>query len=203
MCNVRVITNYNCTLHPSALINETKEVMQSPFLSRSKLPSALSPGRSRYRPEFAEIAKKLCALGATHAELADTFAVGSTTIDCWSMQHPEFRDALSIGNNKAANARVERALYQRAVGYSYETIKVCDGEIVKVRIRKHVPPDVKACVFWLKRRLPQEWDNDRTNSLPGPPEIGPHNAESMLFDRLSGMLDRMEARKNRSRGTHK
>jgi hypothetical protein len=36
---------------------------------------------------------------------------------------------VSIGNNKAADARVERALYQRAVGYSYETIqtKVCDN----------------------------------------------------------------------------
>jgi hypothetical protein len=177
--------------------------MRSNFFSR--LPSALSPGTSRYRPEFAEIAKKLCALGATHAELADTFAVGSTTIGCWSMQHPEFRDALSIGNNKAANARVERALYQRAVGYSYETvqIKVCDGEIVKVRSRKHVPPDVKGCLFWLKRRLPQEWDNHRTNTVPGAPEIGPHNAERALLDRVLGMARRMEAAKDRSRGTHK
>jgi len=32
-----------------------------------------------------------------------------------------------------------------------------DGVITKVPYREHVPPDVTACIFWLKNRKPHEW----------------------------------------------
>jgi hypothetical protein len=52
------------------------------------------------------------------------------------------------------DARVEQSLYQRAVGYSFKSEKVfCnkDGEVTRVPIVEHVPPDVTAQIFWLKR----------------------------------------------------
>ena len=52
------------------------------------------------------------------------------------------------------------SLYQRAVGYSYETIKIfCDknGNVTKMPYREHVPPDVTAQIFWLKNRDPAHW----------------------------------------------
>jgi hypothetical protein len=35
----------------------------------------------------------------------------------------------------------------------------CDknGNVTKVPYREHVPPDVTACIFWLKNRKPADW----------------------------------------------
>jgi hypothetical protein len=57
-------------------------------------------------------------------------------------------------------APVEQSLYQRAVGYSLNSEKIfCnkDGEVTRVPIVEHVPPDVTAQIFWLKNRKPSEW----------------------------------------------
>jgi hypothetical protein len=59
-----------------------------------------------------------------------------------------------------ADARVERSLYMRAVGYSYDAEKIfCDknGKVTRVPYREHVPPDVTAQIFWLKNRDPAHW----------------------------------------------
>jgi hypothetical protein len=59
-------------------------------------------------------------------------------------------------------ARVERSLDQRAVGYERDAVKIfCskDGKITKVPYREHVPPDVTACIFWLKNRDPARIGN--------------------------------------------
>jgi hypothetical protein len=60
-----------------------------------------------------------------------------------------------------ADERVERSLYQRAIGYTYDTVKILKPagttEPVIVPYRRHVPPDVTACIFWLKNRRPDEW----------------------------------------------
>jgi hypothetical protein len=53
------------------------------------------------------------------------------------------------------------ALYHRAVGYSYDAVKVFmpanSDKPVLVPYREHVPPDTTACIFWLKNRRPKEW----------------------------------------------
>jgi hypothetical protein len=48
----------------------------------------------------------------------------------------------------------------RAVGYSFNSEKIfCnkDGEVTRVPIVEHVPPDVTAQIFWLKNRDPAHW----------------------------------------------
>jgi hypothetical protein len=32
-----------------------------------------------------------------------------------------------------------------------------EGEVIRVPIRKHVPPDTGACMNWLKNRMPDKW----------------------------------------------
>jgi hypothetical protein len=67
--------------------------------------------------------------------------------------------SLKAGKEEA-DSRVEQSLCQRAVGYSFESEKVfCnkDGEVTRVPIVEHVPPDVTACIFWLKNRDPAHW----------------------------------------------
>lgn len=112
-----------------------------------------------YQASFAKQAEKLCLLGATDEQLAEFFEVCSKTIQRWSAQHPEFCLALKDGKT-AADQRVERSLYHRAVGYTYDAVKIFmtkEGEPLYAPYKEHVPPDVTATIFWLKNRQPAKW----------------------------------------------
>lgn len=114
---------------------------------------------SKYKPEFAEQAVKLCQLGATDPELANFFGVGTSTLDSWRALFPEFNEALKVGK-ASADDRVERSLYQRANGYSHPDVQIfCnkDGVVTKVECVKNYAPDTVACIFWLKNRRKDEW----------------------------------------------
>jgi hypothetical protein len=113
---------------------------------------------SKFKPEFTEQARKLCRLGATDGEMADFFGVVVSTFHLWKLQHPEFAKALKAAK-AAADERVVRSLYQRAVGYEHEDvdIRVVAGKLTKTKLRKHYPPDTTACIFWLKNRQRGDW----------------------------------------------
>jgi hypothetical protein len=117
------------------------------------------PGRpTLYKPEYAEIARNYCLLGATNDELATFFDVSARTVDDWLKVHPEFATAVQNGR-AAADAAIARKLYQRAMGYDYDTKKIFiyRGEPVKVDHTVHMPPDVGACIFWLRNRRRRQW----------------------------------------------
>ncbi|WP_079246883.1 hypothetical protein [Sphingomonas turrisvirgatae] len=113
-----------------------------------------------YRDEFVEQAKKLCELGATDMELADFFEVDVSTIYRWKIAHPEFCEALIAGKD-ACDDRVERSLYNRAVGYSFPAVKIfmpANAEApVYAPYTEHVPPDTGAAMSWLKNRRGDKW----------------------------------------------
>lgn len=113
---------------------------------------------TKYKPEYAEQAAKLCKLGATDAQLADFFDVAVSTIALWKVQHKEFSDAIKVPKAEA-DERVEQSLFRRATGYECDEvdIRVVNGEVVQTKIRKHYPPDPTAMIFWLKNRSPKEW----------------------------------------------
>ena len=118
---------------------------------------------SSYDPEYARQAVKLCELGATDADLADFFEVSIVTINAWKQKHPEFLKSLKIGK-EIPDDRVERSLYNRAVGYTYESVKIFNGVqgVVTVPYLEHVPPDPTSCFFWLKNRRQDEWREKQT-----------------------------------------
>ncbi len=111
-----------------------------------------------YKPEYVEQAKKLCLLGATDRELADFFKVSEQTLNAWKTQHTEFLESLKVGKEQA-DQRVERSLYQRAVGYSHPDVHVSNfqGDVTLTPITKHYPPETTAGIFWLKNRKPEDW----------------------------------------------
>lgn len=113
---------------------------------------------SKYKTDFAEKAAKLCALGATDAQLADFFEVSVSTINLWKVQHKEFSESIKVPKVEA-DERVEQSLYRRALGYEHDEvdIRVIDHEVVITPIRKYYPPDSTAMIFWLKNRRPVEW----------------------------------------------
>lgn len=119
----------------------------------------------KYNPEYHDDwAWSLAIRGATDQEIADSFGVSRRTIIRWRQEHESFEEAIIRGKS-GADAKVERSLFKRALGYDYEeTEKVIevdkDGnpKPAKVRTKKvHVPADVGAMCFWLKNRAPDEW----------------------------------------------
>lgn len=59
------------------------------------------------------------------------------------------------------NLKVEEALLKAALGYEYEETEVIaskDGRNSRVKkIKRVVPPDTTAIIFWLKTRNPSKW----------------------------------------------
>lgn len=121
---------------------------------------------TKFRPEFVEQAEKLCLLGATDDEIADFFGVTDRTLDRWKHTHEDFCRSLKVGK-EAADNRVERSLYQKAVGYTFDSEKVFQfqGEIVRAEIKEHVPPSDTATFFWLKNRRPKDWRDKTTTEI--------------------------------------
>lgn len=119
---------------------------------------------TKYKPEFVKIAYKLCQLGATDLEVADTLGISHDTLYRWKREKPEFSDALKVGK-EVCDDRVEMSLYKRAIGYEQENVKIFQykGEEVVVPYIEKVQPDTTAAIFWLKNRRPKEY---RANPEP-------------------------------------
>jgi len=118
------------------------------------------PAHSKYDPSRLEDVRRLCELfGATNFEIAQFLGVGERTVYTWQTQYPEFKEACKLGK-EVSDQRVVRRLYERSVGYSYESEKIFmtkDGAIVRAETVVHVPPDVKASELWLTNRMPEDW----------------------------------------------
>ena len=115
-----------------------------------------------YRPENAEIARKTCIVGATNESLAERFGVCRRTIDNWIATIPEFSDAVRQGREVADEAVIS-ALFARATGMEQKMTKVfCHrGQPVTANYTVQLPPDVRACFFWLRNRRPWQWRENR------------------------------------------
>jgi hypothetical protein len=123
----------------------------------------LEPKRGRptvFSVEMAERAYSAAQQGATDAEIAEFLEIGTTTFYRWCHEHPEFREATRLGK-EAADDRVERSLYQRAIGYSHGAVKIfmpAGAEApVYAPYTEHFPPDTQAASLWLRNRRPTEW----------------------------------------------
>ena len=117
-----------------------------------------------YKPAYAEGASKLARLGATDAEIADFYDVDVRTIHRWKIAHKEFCHSIRAGKEEA-DARVERALYHKAIGYDQDAVKIFmpagAAEPVYAPYVERIAPDTTAAMFWLKNRKPDEW-RDKT-----------------------------------------
>jgi hypothetical protein len=126
------------------------------------LPRHKHPGGrpSDYDPKFAKAAAVMCKMGARDVELADAFGVCITTIWSWKTRYPEFLSATLVSKS-AADEWVERSLYHKATGYTFDSEKIfCnEGEVTRVPTREHVPPSDNAIRLWLMNRRPERWQD--------------------------------------------
>ena len=148
-----------------------------------------------FRPEYAEQARKLCQLGATDAELAQFFEVNRSTIFEWRAAHPEFSDALKIGKFFAAE-RMKRSLYERGIGYDYESVKIVEEGVIgdnggkltlvkRTTSTEHVAGDVGAQKLWLTNRLPREWREKVDVSQDARPERSLAKIKELVIQKLA------------------
>lgn len=126
---------------------------------------------SKYRPEFAAVARALCSRGATDLELAAEFKVSVDTIWYWQTKHEDFCRAVKIEKGEFDD-RIERSLAQRAAGWSQPAAKFfmpAGGKApVRVDYLEHFPPDPGAAKNWLAARRAKEWREVNRQELSGP-----------------------------------
>lgn len=135
-----------------------------------------------YKPEYDEQARKLCLLGATDQEMADFFGVEVRTVYRWKNEHESFCQSLKAGK-EVADERVERSLYQKAIGYEQDAVKIfmpSGAEApVYANYREKLAPDTTAAIFWLKNRRPDLWRDKQQTELTGP-NGGPVQVDALV-----------------------
>ena len=117
--------------------------------------------------------------GLTDKEIARNMGISRSTLDAWRKKFSDISDTLKKGK-EYADRKVEKSLYERAIGYSImlkKPIKVHEvkynnkGKRIEMdRIEYaneeiHIPGDVTAQIFWLKNRMPEVWRDKITGNL--------------------------------------
>lgn len=132
--------------------------------------------KTLYDPDtFPLLGEKLARQGLNDREIAAGLCVSPAVYYVYQNKYKEFAEAIKRGK-RPANAQVENALLKRALGYEYEETQVdqimladgtCVGRVKVKTLKKHVAPDVGACAFWLKNRLPDEWREKAVQEITG------------------------------------
>lgn len=140
------------------------------------------PAQLLYNPDYHDDwAWSLALKGATDQELAEAFGVSKRTILRWKNEHPSFAEAYQRGKD-VADAKVKRALYQRAIGYEViekeSTVDVDPktGESKPVRVKtitKQIAPDTMAIMYWLNNRSKGEFAQRQEVTLGGEVKTSP------------------------------
>lgn len=160
-----------------------------PSKRKKKIPLPKRPvGRpNKFFEANKELIFKLAARGFDDAEIAEVLGVQRQTVCNWKKKYPDFFDTLKI-QKEMADSKVERALFERACGYSHPETRaqwVSDekgGRWEYAELIKHYPPSEVACIFWLKNRKPEQWRE----------KVDPSGASAeSLAETLSKMAERL------------
>lgn len=121
------------------------------------------------------LAEAWAAAGRTEAEIAEKFGINPSTFTRWKQSHKEFRTSLNAGR-ALPDDKVERSLFERATGYNNpNAVKIFmpqgAASPVYAPFTEHYPPDVTACIFWLKNRRPEKWREKQEVEHSGAVEI--------------------------------
>lgn len=130
--------------------------------------------KKKYDESFPQQALELAEKGLTDKEISKQLGISTTVFYEYKNKIPEFSDALKRGKQPVDND-VENALLKKALGYDYEE-QVTEARIsedgtqhpaVVRKIKKHMPGDTTAQIFWLKNRMPKEWRDGKNIELTG------------------------------------
>lgn len=115
----------------------------------------------------------------------EKIGIAEATFCRWKKQSESIRTALKKGKTPV-DVKVENSLLKRALGYEVEEtvteIYDVDGERRRhvKKIKKHIPGDTTAMIYWLKNRRPDKW-RDRQEAQ-----------QSGAVEKLDAILENME-----------
>ena len=144
---------------PESLLAKRDLAEERSIMINNEKPKIGRPKKD-YFESFAQEAEELCAeKGYTDKQLAKHFKIGKDTLYRWKREFPEFAESIKRGKNEFDSRVVENSLLKRASGFKEDDVHISchKGEVIKTPIKKYYPPDVTACIFWLKNRNPQRW----------------------------------------------
>ena len=101
--------------------------------------------------------------GLTNEQIASKIGVSRKTLQEWCVKYGDIRDTLKKGK-EIVDIEVENSLLKRALGYKSKEVKTVESAkgMVTTTIEKDIPPDVTACIIWLKNRRPDKWRDKPT-----------------------------------------
>lgn len=121
-------------------------------------PNSQIVGRpSQYPAVKKRLVYNLYLMGLTDEEVAACLDISRETLISWKKKYPEFLNTIKQAKAEP-DAKVVRALYQRALGSKIHATKFFqtkDGDVLAVKHIEHYPPDTAAMIFWLKNRHPK------------------------------------------------
>lgn len=147
-------------------------------------------------------ALSLALKGADNKEIAAAMGISERTVIRWSKKKNEagedvittFGEALHLGK-RIADAKVVRKLYEKTQGYDLEekeTVVDVDknGNTKPVRVRtikKHVPPDTMAIMYWLNNRNKESGEWSQTQNLKVSGNVQNLDLSKMTEDELRNL----------------
>ena len=102
------------------------------------------------------VSRMIGRLGGTDEQLAEALGISRRALAYRKKKDAELFHTLKEAKAEA-DSKVEKALFEKATGYTCNDYHVSqfEGRITLTPVKKHYPPDVTACIFWLKNRKPE------------------------------------------------
>lgn len=149
--------------------------------------------------------------GMTDEQIAKNIGVRRSTLSEWKKKHENIRTALSVGKEFADRmvenslfgmtqgrmVKVQKAFKLRKVNYDQSGKKTSEEEYLDtVEEDYYIEPDIKAIMFWLKNRMPEQW-KEKVADMPNGGDDGGRTGMVILTQRKAQELQE-EIRKNES-----
>ena len=103
--------------------------------------------------------------GLTDEQIAINMGIKRQTLYDWKKKYSVFSDALKQ-SKEVADTKVENALFKSSIGYWVDEERI-DSEGNVYTVRRFVPPNTTAQIFWLKNRNPNDWRDKKQTELTG------------------------------------
>lgn len=144
---------------------------------------------------------ELAEAGLTDREIAEAVGCSVDTLYLWRRKDLDLFRGFAAAR-ELADDRVERSLYQNAVGYEVEAVKVfCkDGEVTYAPYTEYVKPDTTAQIKWLEQRKMAEWQRREqsieatVNVVMDPREVARRVAAVLIEGKLKVSADEQGSR---------
>lgn len=120
---------------------------------------------SKINETLENVAVSLAEHGHIDAQIAVIIGVSESALNEHKKRNPQFHESLKLAKKKFDNQLIENALLKRANGMTVKETKTQinpNGEKIVTVFEKELPPDPQALALFLRNRMPEEYNKERT-----------------------------------------